>query len=99
MLTKTSSVLAPRGHTAAWSLDGTRLAFLNNGDVWVMNADGAGTRALTQGPHYDLGLSWSPDGKWIVAREALIDLVDAQAGGFLRLGYTSGYLGATWKPR
>lgn len=41
----------------------------------------------------------APDGRWIVARSGRIDLVDAAGSGFLRLGYTAGYLGATWKPR
>ncbi|MEZ4457857.1 MAG: DPP IV N-terminal domain-containing protein [Gemmatimonadales bacterium] len=99
MATHTSTALAPRGHTAAWSPDGTRIAFWNAGDIWIMNADGTGVRALTEGQRYDLGIDWSPDGRWIVARSGLVDLVDAVGGGFLRLGYTTGYLGATWKPR
>lgn len=99
LVTKASSVLAPKGHTASWSPDGARLAYWNDGDVWVMNADGTGARALVQGQRYDLGLDWSPDGKWIVARSGAIDLIDSQAGGFVRLGFAAGWLGGTWKPR
>ncbi|MFC4064756.1 TolB family protein [Actinoplanes subglobosus] len=46
-----------------WSADGRRLAVLKKGQVWVMNADGAGQRRLSTRPAG--GASWSPDGKWI----------------------------------
>ncbi|GAA2617947.1 hypothetical protein GCM10010399_56260 [Dactylosporangium fulvum] len=46
-----------------FSPDGTRLAYLHNGTVWVMNADGSGKRQVSD--RAAGGPSWSPDGKWI----------------------------------
>ena len=55
---------------AAWSPDGTRLAFNSdrdgNGEIYVCNADGSGPANLTDDPHYDGWPSWSPDGSKIV---------------------------------
>lgn len=65
---------------AAWSPDGTRIAFRSIRDgryyeVYVMNADGTGQRALTVTPTPPTGArpyssqpAWSPDGARIVFR-------------------------------
>jgi len=54
---------------AAWSPDGTKIAFssqrggdYNNYDICVMNADGTGQTQLTYCPAFDGGPTWSPDG-------------------------------------
>jgi endonuclease YncB( thermonuclease family) len=51
---------------AAWSPDGTRIAFFRiaggNIDVYVMNADGSNVRRVTTNPGEDASASWSPDG-------------------------------------
>lgn len=46
---------------AAWSPDGSHIAFLDWSDetLWVMNADGGGARRLLDVPHD--GYSWRPD--------------------------------------
>ena len=53
----------------AWSLDGTRIAFVSaregSFDIYVMNADSTGTRRLTSSSAHDRGPSWSPDGRRI----------------------------------
>ncbi|WP_229069819.1 hypothetical protein [Actinoplanes sp. DH11] len=46
-----------------WSPNGKQLAFLKDGQLWTMNADGSGQRRLTT--RAADGPSWSPDGKWI----------------------------------
>ena len=46
-----------------FSPDGTRIAYLHNGTVWTMNADGTGKRQVSD--RIGGGPSWSPDGKWI----------------------------------
>ncbi len=55
-------------HDAAWSPDGTRIAFwrtngsnADRGDVYVMNSDGSSQKRLAQG----VNPSWSPDGSRI----------------------------------
>ena len=64
----------------AWSPDGQKIAFMSyrdehrfkgwgsiNGEIYVMNADGANPINLTQSPERaDGSPSWSPDGKQIV---------------------------------
>ena len=53
----------------AWSRDGRRIAFTSaregSFDIYVMNADGTGTRRLTSSSTNDKGPSWSPDGRRI----------------------------------
>jgi TolB protein len=46
-----------------WSPDGTQLAFLKGGQLWVMRADGSAKRRLTT--RAASGPSWAPDGKSI----------------------------------
>ena len=49
---------------AAWSPDGTRIAFASdrqgNSDICVMDADGANQKRLTRDPADDLRPTWSP---------------------------------------
>jgi Tol biopolymer transport system component len=53
----------------AWSAEGTRIAFASaregSFDIYVMNADGTGTKRLTSSSTNDRGPSWSPDGRRI----------------------------------
>jgi len=58
--------------TAVWSPDGRRIAFTrlrgrtgSPTDIYVMNADGSGTRRLTHNLGYDGEPAWSPDGRKI----------------------------------
>ena len=50
----------------AWSPDGAQIAFASRRDgrshVYVMSADGSGTKQLTSGKHQDTAPAWSPDG-------------------------------------
>ncbi len=52
---------------AAYSPDGTLIAFARAGDLWVANADGSGQRRLAVTPHVDeWGPAWLPGGTSIV---------------------------------
>lgn len=59
---------------AAWSHDGTRIAFTSTRDsnsttvaeIWVMDADGGNQRALTSDGKFANSPSWSPDDSRIV---------------------------------
>ena len=62
--------IPPSDDQAAWSPDGTRIAFVSNRDagldyeIWVMNADGSALVRLTRTRELELDLApaWSPDG-------------------------------------
>ena len=55
---------------AAWSPDGTKIAFATDRDgnfeIYVMNADGSSPTRLTNNPGMDYQPSWSPDGDKIL---------------------------------
>jgi TolB protein len=60
-----------------WSPDGKEIAFVSGrdgvGHVFVMNADGTGTRRITDTKMDDSHPTWSADGKWLAfSREGAI---------------------------
>ncbi len=57
---------------AAYSPDGTRIAYMTNysvgdgsGEIWVMDADGGNQRRLTNNTVTDANPVWSPDGRYL----------------------------------
>lgn len=42
-----------------------KIAFIRNGDVWIMNADGSNQESVCEVKNADGRLSWSPDGRKI----------------------------------
>lgn len=51
---------------AAWIENGTKIAFLREGQLWKMNADGTGRQQLTHDPLSIEGFKFSPDGKKVL---------------------------------
>ena len=49
----------------AWSPDGSRVAYVSAGAVWLVDPDGADATAVVGGAYSGGGLSWSPDGRRI----------------------------------
>jgi Tol biopolymer transport system component len=47
----------------AWSPDGTRLALVHEGDIWVGSAEKGNSVRITKDPAYETFPVWSPDGK------------------------------------
>jgi TolB protein len=92
-----------------WSPDGTRIVFASvppgaGREIWVMNADGTGQRALTS-----LGTNpgfpdWSPDGREIAFHAARGDgnfdlfVMDADGSNIRRLTTRDSYLRPRWSP-
>jgi Tol biopolymer transport system component len=75
----------------AWSANGTKIAFSSLRDgtshIYVMNADGSGTRRLTNTFQRDDHPSWSADGKRIVfSRGGALFVVPAAGGKAHRIG-------------
>jgi Tol biopolymer transport system component len=63
----------PWDEAPRFSPDGKRIAFISDrsgsDNLWVMNVDGSGLRAITKETYSALGSPvWHPDGKYIVAR-------------------------------
>jgi TolB protein len=73
---------------AAYSPDGTKIAFMNNYDgdyeICVMNADGTGIKQLTHNSAVDAYPAWSPDGTKIAfasLRDGDVDIYVMNADG------------------
>ena len=81
---------------AAYSPDGTKIAFMNNYDgdyeICVMNADGTGAKQLTKNSSFDGYPSWSPDGTKIAFtsnRDGDLDIWVTNADGSEQTNITS----------
>jgi Tol biopolymer transport system component len=75
----------------AWSPDGQRIAFASRRDgtshIYVMKADGTGTRRVTNSAKDDDRPAWSPDGRRILfGREGALYGVPAGGGPARRIG-------------
>jgi len=57
------------GSFPTFSPDGQRIAFLANGGITIVNADGSGKVVVAEGSvDQNAGVTWLPDGKWLLAR-------------------------------
>ena len=63
-----------------------------------MESDGTTRRyATAAGLGAESPLSWSPDGRWLLARgQAGLELVEVATGLILPLGFTAGRVKAVW---
>lgn len=73
-----------------WSPDGQRIVFTSRRDgkshVYVMDADGSGSRQVTRGKSDDSAPAWSPDGKRIAfSRDGDLYLVPVTGGAVRRV--------------
>lgn len=58
-------------YAAKWSPDGSRIAFVREGDIWVMSRSGRGDLQLTSTTVDEYDPAWSPDGERLLfIREA-----------------------------
>lgn len=76
----------PADAEPAFSADGRTIAFVRDGDVWSMRADGSGQRQLTSGPEIDGRPMVSPNGRYVLFERratagAPRDLYTVKVGG------------------
>jgi hypothetical protein len=75
-LTRDGRASGPR-----WSPDGKQLAYLDGGNLWIMNANGSHKRRVTHGApgHTDARPSWSPSGRYL----AFVQTARHHSSGYL----------------
>jgi polyisoprenoid-binding protein YceI len=86
-------------HSPAWSPDGRRIAYVRDGAIHIMRADGSADRPVTRG-RKDAAPAWSPDGgRLSFVRDGNLYLTrpDGSGSACVRVGMllTSG---ARWRP-
>jgi Tol biopolymer transport system component len=84
-----------------WSPDGRKIAFTSgrddNGEIYVMNADGSGQTRLTNNPVDEIQPAWSPDGRKIAfATQAGIYTMNADGSGLTKM--TDDGFSPDWQP-
>ena len=92
----------------AWSPDGSKIAFgvayAQNSDIWVMNADGSNQINLTNKPGLYWGNAWSPNGSKIAfglgpVNEIDIWVMNSDGSNKINLtGKPGNYWEPTWSP-
>jgi Tol biopolymer transport system component len=88
----------------SWSPDGTRIAFASgrsgSSDIYVMNADGTGTKRLTSGEQNDTHPTWSSSGQRIAfARDGDIYAMNEGGSGPRRISdVTAEESDPAWSP-
>ena len=80
------------------SPDGRRIAYHENYQVWLADADGADRAKIDTGQRFNFAPTWSPDGRWLlfVAGEHYDchpHVVRADGTGLRKIGNRNGYRG------
>jgi Tol biopolymer transport system component len=88
-----------------WSGAKNLIAYISDGRLHTILPDGSGDRALTNADRtYQRGLSWSPDGEWLIAHAAVYStggmllLVRVSDGLTLPLPFTGNFIQPSWRP-
>jgi hypothetical protein len=95
--------LTVRGHAPAWSPLGDLIAYVDlsaQSAVRVMRPDGTGHRQISVSNGFQLALSWSPDGKWVIGfggNPARVRLIEVATGQELALSFSNQMTAPDWK--
>jgi Tol biopolymer transport system component len=92
-----------RGGYPSWSADRTKLLYVSDGGLGVVNADGSNARFLIRagGAHY-MSPKWSPDGREIALVRLAgqsgtwVEIASADGSGVVPIPNTEGADGVTW---
>jgi Tol biopolymer transport system component len=60
-------------YDTCWSPDATRITFTDNGDMFMLNADGSDLHTLLATEDNERRADWSPDGRWLAYRKVPSD--------------------------
>jgi len=106
LATGAERLLGTEGQLPRWAPSGDSLAYWHGdvssgmGAIFVIGANGGGARQVspTGRIYRPLGLDWSPDGQWLLARsDSSLDLIRVNDGLVLPLGYAARYFLASWR--
>jgi len=91
--------LGVAGTGPRWSPTGEWIAFGQDHHLSVVRPDGTGLRQVSA-YGYEPWVSWSPDGRWLVAERygPVIDLIEVETGLTLPLGFTGYLTTPAWRP-
>lgn len=86
------------GQNPSWSPTGAHIAFIRGPTLMLMNPSGTNVRALNTRTYGEQPISWSRDGRWIVARSSNgLELVDASDGTVLQITHLNDFYAASLK--
>jgi hypothetical protein len=96
----TVSAWRVKGHTPRWSPVSDSIAFATQwgGPIKLMSSDGTGARLVNARSYGETSIAWSPDGAWLVAKGAVLELINVASGLTLPLAYTGALAEPAWKP-
>jgi Tol biopolymer transport system component len=89
------------GQGPRWAPAGDTIAYLSGSEIWLVSSGGGGARRVSPlGRSYGLGIDWSPDRHWIIARGSMsLELIEVATGQFLTLpGLPGGPYQPAFKP-
>ena len=69
----------------AWSPDGSKLAVIHDGDIWITSAEEGKPVRITKTPEQEIWLVWSPDGEMIAymnrgVEEQILHVISVSGG-------------------
>ena len=89
------------GTTPSWSPTGELIAFSDGSRIFLIHPDGTGLRQISaDGEPYEPGISWSPDGKWLVTEHygPYIEVIEVATGLRLPMMFTGYLRSPSWRP-
>jgi len=88
-----------------WSHDGKMITYSNNGDIYIIKADGSGssTNLSKESPEEDMQPSWSPDSTkiaWLIKNQwgQNAYVMDADGSNIKQIGFNNRSFGVQWVP-